>query len=87
MDSKALATMFGDDDRHGPASLDVAETKLADDLGGRSLDDPSMPLSVRLEWPEALVDDAGAALGEALESELEAMRGEAGTDIRINQLK
>ncbi|MEC7495362.1 MAG: tRNA/rRNA cytosine-C5-methylase, partial [Pseudomonadota bacterium] len=87
MDSKALATMFGDDDRHGPASLDAAEARLADDLDGRGLDDPAMPVAVRLEWPEALVDDTGAALGEALESELEAMRGEAGTDIRINQLK
>ena len=87
MDGATLAAMFGGDDRHGPASLDAAEAKLANDLDGRGLDDPAMPVAVRLEWPEALVDDAGAALGDALETQLEAMRGEAGTDIRINPLK
>ena len=87
MDSAALAAMFGGDDRHGPPPLDAAEARLADDLDGRSLDDPAMPAAVRLEWPEALIDDAGAALGDLLEAELEAMRGEAGTDIRINPLK
>ena len=87
MDRPTLAAMFAGADRHGPAPLEAAETKLVEDMEGRSLDDPAMPPAVRLEWPEALLDDTGAALGEAVEDELAAMRGQAGTDIRINPLK
>ena len=87
MDREALTGMFGNADKHGPPPLDDAELSLLGDLEARCLDDPSMPLAVRLEWPEGLIEDAGAALGDALETELAAMRGEAGTDIRINPLK
>ena len=39
MDRPTLAAMFEGADRHGPAPLEAAETKLVEDLEGRSLDD------------------------------------------------
>ena len=82
-----IRTLFGAGDKHGPPPLTEDEASLLDALDEAEIDDATMPRAVRLEWPEALVDDASAALGDQLETELVAMRGEAGADIRINPLK
>ena len=87
LDAATLEARFGGEDRHAPPALSEAEQALVAALDGSVLDDPAMPLATRLEWPEDLLADASEALGEAAESELAAMRGEAGTDIRINPLK
>lgn len=87
LDPATLTSRFGGEDKHAAPALSEAEQALLAALDGVVLDDPEMPISTRLEWPEALLGDAGAALGEATETELAAMRGEAGTDIRINPLK
>ena len=87
LDAETLATRFGGEDRHAAPALSAAEQSLLSTLDGQVLDDPAMPEATRLEWPEELLSDVTAALGEAAGSELAAMRGEAGTDIRINPLK
>ena len=87
LDTATLASRFGGEDRHAAPALSGREQALAAALDDQVLDDPAMPDATRLEWPEALLADAGAALGEEVEAELAAMRGEAGTDIRINPLK
>ena len=87
LDAATLEARFGGEDRHAAPALTEAEQALLAALDGSVLDDPAMTLATRLEWPEDLLADASAALGEAAESELAAMRGEAGTDIRINPLK
>ena len=86
-DAATVATRFGGDDRHAAPALSDAEISLLSTLAGKTLDDPMMPEATRLEWPEGLLADARDALGDAMEGELAAMRGEAGTDIRINPLK
>ena len=87
VDAAMLASRFGGADKHAAPALTQTEQALLVALDGSLLDDPAMALATRLEWPEDLLADASAALGEAAEDELAAMRGEAGTDIRINPLK
>ena len=87
LDEAVVTTRFGGDDRHAAPALSDAERTLLSALDDQVLDDPAMPEVTRLEWPEELLSDVTAALGEAAGSELAAMRGEAGTDIRINPLK
>lgn len=85
--SADVRVLFGAGDKHGPPPLTDAESQFLALLDDRAIDDASMPLAVRLEWPEALVEDVAAAIGDHVETELAAMRGEAGADIRINPLK
>ena len=87
LDAGTLATRFGGEDKHAAPALTEAEQALLVALDGSALDDPAMPEATRLEWPEGLLADAREALGNRMEGELGAMRGEAGTDIRINPLK
>jgi 16S rRNA (cytosine967-C5)-methyltransferase len=82
-----LQTLFGAGDKHGPPPLSDDESAVLGALDEAVIDDAAMPRAVRLEWPEALVEDVVAALGDLAEDELAAMRGEAGADIRINPLK
>jgi len=87
LDPATLTSRFGGEDKHAAAALSEGEQGLLVALDGAVLDDPEMPTATRLEWPQALLADVAAALGDVAESELAAMRGEAGTDIRINPLK
>ena len=82
-----VRALFGIGDKHGPPPLSDDETGLLAALDGAAIDDEAMPRAVRLEWPEALIEDVVAALGDHADQELAAMRGEAGADIRINPLK
>ncbi|MEC7210394.1 MAG: RsmB/NOP family class I SAM-dependent RNA methyltransferase [Pseudomonadota bacterium] len=86
-DAEACKALFSGGDKHAPPPLTESEAGLLDKLDGRELDDAAMPRATRLEWPESLIADAEAALGDSLEHELAAMRGEAGADIRLNPLK
>jgi 16S rRNA (cytosine967-C5)-methyltransferase len=87
MSDEDVTAMFSGDGKHVPDPLSEDEISLIKALMGRTLDDAEMPVVVRLEWPEHLFADAGAALGDLLEDELAAMLGEAATDIRLNKLK
>uniref|UniRef100_UPI003512B4D5 hypothetical protein n=1 Tax=Winogradskyella sp. TaxID=1883156 RepID=UPI003512B4D5 len=49
--------------------------------------DPAMPEHIALEWPEWLMADAKAGLGDGLARELATLMTEAPTDVRINPLK
>lgn len=86
-DVETCKAWFKGDDKHAPPPLVEGEEALLDSLDDRVLDDAAMPDAIRLEWPEALYADAAAALGDGVEDELAAMRGEAGADIRLNPLK
>jgi 16S rRNA (cytosine967-C5)-methyltransferase len=46
-----------------------------------------MPEHIALEWPEWLMADAKAGLGDGMARELAALMTEAPTDVRINPLK
>ena len=85
--AEACKALFNSDAKHAPSSLADGEDALLDAFEERTLDDAAMLRATRLEWPEVLLADAEAALGEAVEDELVAMRGEAGADIRLNPLK
>jgi 16S rRNA (cytosine967-C5)-methyltransferase len=83
----SLSQLFNDDLAHAPSALSKTELALAETLASAVLDDPRMPLHVRCEWPEWLVEDAAAGLGDRLEVELRALTDEAPTDVRINPLR
>ena len=85
--TEEIKSLFGGGEKHAPPALSDDEIAFIDRLEGRELDDAGMPRAMRLEWPEALLADAEAALGDATDDELAAMRGEAGADIRLNPLK
>ena len=87
MDGEQAAAHFGGEDRHGPAALTESEIVLNDRLEGRALNDPALPRATRYEWPDEFIADVEAALGADTDAELDAMLGEAGTDLRINPLK
>ncbi len=72
---------------HAPASLDLTEKRLVSELADRSLNHPAMADYITLEWPEWLMDDAKAGLGDAVERELAILLLEAPTDVRVNLLK
>ena len=82
-----LCGLFDNGGKHGAEPLSEAEQNLVGLLASRQLDDPVMPRDVALEWPAFLLDDAEAALGTALTRELQALQGEAATDVRINPIK
>ncbi|MDC1383442.1 RsmB/NOP family class I SAM-dependent RNA methyltransferase [Candidatus Puniceispirillum sp.] len=81
-----LSELFSSDIAHAPAPLDKTEILLVEALEGRDLSDPGMPEHTVFEWPEWLMLDTKAGLGDRLTSELFAMMSEAPTDIRINPL-
>ncbi len=82
-----IAVMFGGEGKHNATALSDSELELIRQLAERQLDDPDMPYHVALEWPDFLMEDAIAALGDATENELLALQGEAATDVRINPVK
>ncbi len=82
-----LSQLFSANIAYAPAPLDTAETNLIAALAGRDLTDPAMADHIALEWPEWLMDDAKAGLGDVALSELRALLVEASIDVRINPLK
>ena len=82
-----LDSLFSDAVAHAAAALSEDERALVSRLTGAVLDHPDMPLWVRCEWPEWLVDDAAAGLGEDFAAGLAALCDEAPTDVRVNPLR
>lgn len=82
-----LPQLFSTDIAHAPAPLDANEIALVAALANRDLTDPSMADHIAFEWPEWLMDDTKAGLGDAMARELGALLVEAPTDLRINPLK
>ena len=82
-----ITALFGGEGTHNAAALSADELELVAQLAERQLDHPDMPRDVALEWPDFLMADAVAALGESAEAELLALQGEAATDVRSNPVK
>lgn len=82
----AVATVFSGG-KHGAAALSESERVLADDLSGRSLDDPAQPLWVRGNFPEWVEPPLREALGGGLAEEVAALNRKAPLDLRVNTLK
>ena len=82
-----LPQIFMADITHAPDPLSETEQGFVQALSDRQLVNPAMPAHVTLEWPEWLLDDTNAALGEGMARELAALTAEAPTDVRINALR
>ena len=82
-----LSQLFSADIAHAPAPLDPTEKILVSVLADRSLTHPAMADHITFEWPEWLMSDAKAGLGNVVGRELGALLVEAPTDVRINLLK
>ncbi len=82
-----IPELFSANIKHAPGPLDATEKNLVGALAGQSLFNPAMADHVSFEWPEWLMDDTKAGLGEASARELGALLVEAPTDVRINPLK
>jgi 16S rRNA (cytosine967-C5)-methyltransferase len=83
----ALAALFSAEIAHAPAPLSEAEITMLGKLADRSFADPEMPSHTALEWPEWLMADTAATLGDKLSANLSALMMPAPTDIRVNPLK
>ena len=82
-----LTQLFSADVEYAPSPIDTNEKKLVSALADRNLNDPAMPNHIAFEWPQWLMDDTKAGLGDAVVRELGALLVEAPTDVRINPLK
>lgn len=80
-----LAAAF-DGGSYRPASLDEAETALAEQLAGKGFDDPDQPAPVRANIPDWLEAPFREALGDGLDREMAALLAEAPVDLRVNTL-
>jgi 16S rRNA (cytosine967-C5)-methyltransferase len=76
-----------DGGQYRPATLNLAERRLAKGLEGQPLADPDAPIWVKLEFPPWCEPRLKRAFGKRLETEMRAALDEASTDIRINTLK
>jgi len=82
-----LDALFSADIAHAPAPLSDAELQLVAQLAERQFNAPSMPQHIALEWPEWLMRDAAAGLGDDFAENLSALCVAAPTDIRVNPIK
>jgi 16S rRNA (cytosine967-C5)-methyltransferase len=73
--------------RYEPEPLTREERALAAHLKDRSLDDPDMPVAVRVECPPEYEDRLHASFGGEFEAELNAMIAGATLDLRVNASK
>lgn len=76
-----------DGSQYGPPTLSEEEASVASALGGQSLDHAEQPDAVRAEMPAWLLAQFEASLGDQAWRELDALRGEAPLDLRVNSLK
>ena len=83
----ALAGLFSTEIAHAPSPLSEAEITMVAKLADRHFADPAMPPHIALEWPEWLMADTAAALGDDVAANLSALTVPAPTDIRVNPLK
>ena len=83
----ALAGLFSTEIAHAPSPLSEAEITMVAKLADRHFADPAMPPHIALEWPEWLMADTTATLGDDVAANLSALTVPAPTDIRVNPLK
>lgn len=83
----SLAALFSAEIAHAPAPLSDVEISMVAKLADRHFVDPEMPPYIALEWPEWLMADTAAALGDDVAANLSALTVSAPTDIRVNPLK
>ena len=83
----ALAALFSGEIAYAPAPLSEAEIMMVTKLADRHFTDAAMPPHVALEWPEWLMADTIATLGDDVAANLSALMLPAPTDIRVNPLK
>ena len=83
----ALAGLFSAEISHAPSPLSEAEITMVAKLADRHFADPAMPPHIELEWPEWLMADTTATLGDDVAANLSALTVPAPTDIRANPLK
>ena len=83
----ALAGLFSAEIAHAPSPLSEAEITMVAKLADRHFADPAMPPHIVLEWPEWLMADTTATLGDDVAANLSALTVPAPTDIRANPLK
>ena len=83
----SLAALFSAEIAHAPAPLSDVEISMVAKLADRHFVDPEMPPHIALEWPEWLMADTAAALGDDVAANLSALTVSAPTDIRVNPLK
>ena len=81
-----LAAAFAGD-RYGPEPMTPTETRIAETLSGRPVDDDAQPESVRLNLPDWLAPLLEDSLGPEFASEAAALGAEATVDLRVNTLK
>ena len=69
----ALADLFSAEIAHAPAPLSEAEITMVAKLADRHFADPAMPPHIALEWPEWLMADTTATLGDDVTANLSAL--------------
>ena len=82
-----VSSLFSAEIQHAPAPLSEAELIMVAKLADRHFSDPAMPPHITLEWPEWLMADATATLGDTLAANLSALTVPAPTNLRVNPLK
>lgn len=83
--SDILASFDGS--KYAPARLSESEQKLLNQLKGRTLVHPDMPVSVTGECPDWAAEGLAKRFGKTMGKELEALLTSAPLDVRINPLK
>ena len=83
---QVVSGLFSVGIEHAPAPLSEVETTMIAKLAIGTVD-PAMPLHVALEWPEWLMSDTTATLGDDVAANLSALMVPAPTNIRVDPLK
>ena len=83
----AVPALFSAEIEHAPAPLSEAEMTIVAKLADRRFADSAMPPHIELEWPEWLMADTTATLGDDLAANLSALTVPALTNVRVNPLK
>lgn len=85
--SAAQAAQFFDGGKHHAEGLGADEEQFLSALTGTVMDDPAMPVAVRVECPDWAVEKLHDVYGDRFESELRAMMMPASLDLRVNTIK
>lgn len=85
--SAAQAAQFFDGGKHHAEGLGADEEQLLSALTGKVMDDPAMPVAVRVECPDWAAEKLHDVYGDQFESELRAMMMPASLDLRVNTIK
>ncbi len=78
---------FFSGERFAPKPLGRGERRVTEELEGKTLEDPAMPIRDRMECPEWAFVELQDSLGVDFEREMTAMMQPASMDLRVNLLK